>query len=141
MIRFGLACDKEHEFEAWFRDGDDFEAQKERDLVACPHCGSHAVRKALMTPAVSTGKEKAPVALGMSEEQKKALAQIKALAEKVRENAEYVGDKFADEARKIHFGEVKARGIYGEATPEEAKDLVEDGVEFMPLPVLPDDRN
>ena len=77
----------------------------------------------------------------MGEAQKQALAQLKALAEKVRENADYVGDKFAEEARKIHFGETDARGIYGEATPDEAKSLAEDGVEFMPIPSFPDDRN
>jgi hypothetical protein len=77
----------------------------------------------------------------MNAEQKKAMAQLKALSEKMRENADYVGDKFAEEARKIHFGETDPRGIYGEATPEEAKSLVEDGVEFMPIPVFPEDRN
>jgi hypothetical protein len=81
------------------------------------------------------------MALAMNAEQKKALAQLKALSEKLRENADYVGDKFAEEARKIHFGETDPRGIYGEATPEEAKGLAEDGVEFMPIPVFPDDRN
>ncbi|TIN69202.1 MAG: DUF1178 family protein, partial [Mesorhizobium sp.] len=69
------------------------------------------------------------------------LAQLKALADKVRENADYVGDKFAEEARKIHFGETDPRGIYGEATPDEAKSLAEDGVEFMPIPSFPEDRN
>ena len=69
------------------------------------------------------------------------MAQLKALSEKIRENADYVGDKFAEEARKIHFGETEARGIYGEATPDEARGLAEDGVEFMPIPVFPDDRN
>jgi hypothetical protein len=69
------------------------------------------------------------------------MAQLKALSEKLRENADYVGDKFAEEARKIHFGETDPRGIYGEATPEEAKSLAEDGVEFMPIPVFPDDRH
>ena len=141
MIRFGLVCDRDHEFEAWFRNGDDFEAQKARKLVSCPHCGSQKVEKALMAPAVSTSRKKTQVALAMSMEQKKAVAQLKALMEKVRENADYVGDKFAEEARKIHFGEAEPRGIYGEATPEEAKSLAEDGVEFMPLPVLPEDRN
>ena len=143
MIRFGLNCDKEHDFEAWFRNSEDFEAQKEGGLIVCPQCGSKDVRKALMVPAISSGKsaEKPQMALGMSEEQKRALAQLKALSQKVREKADYVGDKFAEEARKIHFGEVDARGIYGEATAEEAKSLVDDGVEFMPLPVFPDDHN
>ena len=69
------------------------------------------------------------------------MAQFKALSEKIRENADYVGDKFAEEARKIHFGETDPRGIYGEATPEEARSLAEDGVGFMPIPVFPEDRN
>jgi hypothetical protein len=99
------------------------------------------VEKALMAPSVSTGRKREKMALAMNAEQKKALAQLKALSEKLRENADYVGDKFAEEARKIHFGETDPRGIYGEATPEEAKGLAEDGVEFMPLPVFPDDRN
>lgn len=143
MIRFGLICADDHDFEAWFRNGEDFEAQKENGLVACPQCGSTDVHKALMAPAISSGNnaDKPQMALGMSEEQKKALAQIKALSQKVREKADYVGDKFAEEARKIHFGEADARGIYGEATTEEAKSLVDDGVEFMPLPVFPDDHN
>ena len=94
-----------------------------------------------MAPAVSTGRRKEKIALAMGETQKQAMAQLKAFSEKMRENADYVGDKFAEEARKIHFGETDARGIYGEASPEDAKALIEDGVDFMPMPVFPDDRN
>ena len=141
MIRFALICEHEHEFEGWFRSNDDFDRQKKRGFVDCPSCGSHKVEKALMAPAVSTSRGREKVALAVGEAQKQALAQLKALAEKVRENADYVGDKFAEEARKIHFGETDARGIYGEATPEEAKSLAEDGVEFMPIPSFPEDRN
>jgi hypothetical protein len=141
MIRFSLHCDHDHEFEAWFRNNDDFETQKKRGFVECPVCGSRKVEKALMAPAVSTGRKKEKMALAMNAEQQAAMAQLKELSEKMRENADYVGDKFAEEARKIHFGEVEARGIYGEATPEEARGLVEDGVEFMPIPVFPEDRN
>ena len=141
MIRFSLICDQDHEFEAWFRNNDDFDKQKKRGFVECPACGSHKVEKALMAPAVSTGRKKEKIALAMNEMQKKAMAEIKALSEKIRENADYVGDKFAEEARKIHFGEADARGIYGEATSEEARGLIEDGVEFMPIPVFPEDHN
>lgn len=141
MIRFALICEHEHEFEGWFRSNDDFDTQKKRGFVDCPSCGSHKVQKALMAPAVSTARKQETIALAMGEAQKQALAQLKAMAEKVRENADYVGDKFAEEARKIHFGESDPRGIYGEATLEEAKSLAEDGVEFMPIPVFPDDRN
>jgi hypothetical protein len=141
LIRFSLHCDHDHEFEAWFRNNDDFETQKKRGFVECPACGSGKVEKALMAPAVSTGRKKEKMALAMNAEQQAAMAQLKALSEKMRENADYVGDKFAEEARKIHFGEVEARGIYGEATPQEARGLVEDGVEFMPIPVFPEDHN
>lgn len=141
MIRFSLACDQDHEFEAWFRNNDDFDRQKKRGFVECPACGSKKVGKALMAPAVTTGRKKEKIALAMNEMQKKAMAEMKALSEKIRESADYVGDKFAEEARKIHFGETEARGIYGEATLDEAKSLAEDGVGFMPIPVFPEDRN
>ncbi|RUM97771.1 DUF1178 family protein [Pseudaminobacter arsenicus] len=141
MIRFSLTCEHSHDFEGWFRSNEDFDAQRKRRLVECPVCASHKVEKALMAPAVSTGRKQEKVALAMNEQQRAAMAQIKALTAKIRENADYVGDKFAEEARKIHFGETDPRGIYGEATPEEAKGLAEDGVAFMPIPVLPDDQN
>lgn len=141
MIRFSLACDGGHAFEGWFRSNDDFDKQKKRGLIDCPDCGSHKVDKALMAPAVSTAKKREKIALAMSAEQKRIMSEMKALSEKMRENAENVGAKFAEEARKIHFGETEARGIYGEATPDEAQSLVEDGVPFMPIPVFPDDRN
>jgi len=141
VIRFSLVCEKDHEFEAWFRSNDDFDTQSKRGFVECPACGSKKVGKALMAPSVSTGRKKEQIAFAMGEAQKQALAQLKAMATKVRENADYVGDKFAEEARKIHFGETEARGIYGEATLDEARSLAEDGVEFMPIPVFPDDQN
>jgi len=141
LIRFSLSCDHDHEFEAWFRNNDDFDRQKKRGFVECPHCGSSKVDKALMAPAVSTARRQEKIALAMNDMQKKAMAEMKALSDKLRENADYVGDKFAEEARKIHFGESEARGIYGEATVEEAKGLAEDGVGFMPIPVFPEDRN
>jgi len=141
VIRFSLVCDHEHEFEGWFRSSEDFETQKKRGFVDCPSCGSSKVQKAMMAPAVSTGRSRERMALAMGAAQKEAMAQLKALSQKMRENADYVGDKFAEEARKIHFGEADRRGIYGEATQEEAKSLAEDGVEFMPIPVFPDDRN
>ena len=141
MIRFSLACQHDHDFEAWFRSNDDFESQKKRGFVECPECGSNKVEKALMAPAVSTGRKRERMALAMGEAQKRAVAELKALSQRMRENADYVGDRFAEEARKIHFGETDPRGIYGEATPEEARRLAEDGVEFLPIPVFPDERN
>ncbi|GAA4120445.1 DUF1178 family protein [Aminobacter aganoensis] len=141
MIRFSLHCDHAHDFEGWFRSNEDFETQRKRGFVSCPECGSQKVEKALMAPAVSTSRKQEKVALAMGEQQRKAMAALKELSEKVRENAENVGDKFAEEARKIHFGETEARGIYGAATLDEAKGLAEDGIDFLPLPVFPDDRN
>jgi hypothetical protein len=141
LIKFSLVCERDHDFDGWFRSNEDFDTQKKRGLVECPACGSSKVSKALMAPAVSTGRKKDKIALAMGESQKAAMAELKALSKKMRDNADYVGDKFAEQARKIHFGETEARGIYGEATPEEAKSLVDDGVEFMPIPVFPDDRN
>ena len=141
MIRFSLICDRDHEFEAWFRSNDDFDRQKKRGFVDCPTCGSKKVGKALMAPAVSTGRSQEKIALAMNEAQKRLMGELKQMADKMRQNADYVGDKFAEEARKIHFGETEARGIYGEATLDEAKSLAEDGVGFMPIPVFPEDRN
>lgn len=140
MIRFSLHCDHAHEFEAWFRSNDDFDVQRKRGFVSCPECGSQKVEKALMAPAVSTSRKQEKMALAMGEQQRKVVAALKEMSENVRKNAENVGDKFAEEARKIHFGEAEARGIYGAATFDEVKGLAEDGVDFVPLPVFPDDR-
>ncbi|UXN64951.1 DUF1178 family protein [Phyllobacterium sp. A18/5-2] len=137
MIRFSLHCDNEHDFEGWFRSNDDFDTQAQQRLVMCPVCGSHKIGKALMAPSVTTGRQKEKIAVAMS----KMVTELKEIAQKVRENADYVGSDFAEEARKIHFGEVEKRGIYGEATGEEVKSLLEDGVDVMPLPVFPEDHN
>ena len=141
MIRFSLQCDHDHEFEGWFRNNDDFEAQAGKHLVACPVCGSHAVGKTLMAPAVSTGRQKEKIAVAMGEMQRQIARELRQAVKKVRDNADYVGDKFAEEARKIHFGETDPRAIYGEATFEEVTSLEEDGVDVMPLPEFPDDQN
>jgi len=141
MIRFSLHCDHGHEFEGWFRDNADFDRQSERKLVSCPVCNSPEIQKSLMAPAVSTSRSKERVAIAMDQAQKQVLEQMRELSRKVRENADYVGDQFAEEARKIHFGETEARGIYGEASKEDVHSLIEDGVEVMPLPVFPEDKN
>ncbi|MBO6903246.1 MAG: DUF1178 family protein [Rhizobiaceae bacterium] len=141
MIRFSLCCDRDHEFDGWFRDNADFDKQKKRGLVTCPVCNSAKVEKALMAPSVQTARKREKVALGMSAEQKQLMGKLKELTDKVKQNADYVGDKFPEEARKIHFGETDPRGIYGEATPTEVKELLDDGVGIMPLPDIPDDTN
>ncbi|MRG55205.1 DUF1178 family protein [Phyllobacterium sp. SYP-B3895] len=137
MIRFSLHCEHDHDFEGWFHSNDDFDAQVEKGLVACPACGSHNIGKALMAPSVTTGRQKEKIAVAMS----KMVSELKEMTRKVRENADYVGSDFAEEARKIHFGEVEKRGIYGEASQEEVKSLLDDGVDVMPLPVFPEERN
>lgn len=141
MISFRLSCEKDHLFDAWFRNSDDFEMQAKRGLVECPKCGSHDVSKALMAPAVTTSVEKSSLSLVQGADQKKALAKMTELARNIRENAEDVGTRFAEEARKIHYGEADQRGIYGKATTDEAKSLAEEGVDFFPLPSLPEDHN
>lgn len=142
MISFNLVCGSDHEFEGWFSSSSDFDAQKERGLVECPVCGDKSVGKSLMAPSVATSRSKEPaVPVAMNAEQKKMMSQIRELTKKMREGAENVGDKFAEEARKIHYGETEARGIYGKATPVEAKGLADEGVEFIPLPTLPEDQN
>ncbi|GAM99262.1 hypothetical protein U91I_02908 [alpha proteobacterium U9-1i] len=129
MIRYDLKCDKGDEFEAWFGSIADYDKQAEAGLVECPHCGSKHVEKAPMAPAVRTSR---------SVEARKERAVAMAMAAKVREhikdNFDYVGDKFADEARKMHSGESEERAIWGEVTPDEAKALEEEGVPASPLP-------
>ena len=142
MIHYNLACDEGHDFDGWFSSSDDFDRQVERRLVACPSCGSVSVSKKLMAPAVSTARKKeARRELVMDQAQKEAVAKLKELVKSIRENAEDVGERFPDEARKIHYGEADQRGLIGKATAEEAIALIEEGIEIAPLPVLPDDTN
>lgn len=141
MMRFSLHCDQSHEFEGRFRNNEDFDSQTARGLVQCPVCHSPKVTKALMAPSVTTGRTKEKIAATMGEAQRKLLDEMREISRKVKENADYVGDRFAEEARKIHHGETEERGIYGEATQQEISSLVEDGVEVMPLPVLTEDYN
>jgi hypothetical protein len=142
MIKFSLACEHGHDFEGWFGSSDDFEVQKQRDLVSCPTCGSPKVEKALMAPSVSTSKTKEKINVAKVDQTRRAaFAELKELRDKITANAEDVGERFPEEARKIHYGEAEERGIYGAASSEEVKELVEEGVQIAPLPVLPDDAN
>lgn len=151
MIRYSLQCHKNHAFEGWFKNSDDFDRQAKRKLVTCPECGSAKVAKALMAPNVATGRSKSPkskeVAVANTEataelrKKQELLALMRKLRTEVEKNAEYVGPRFAEEARKMHYEEADKRGIYGEATLDEARDLHEEGVEFYPLPKLPEDQN
>jgi hypothetical protein len=142
LIRYTLSCDQGHAFEGWFSSSDDFDRQMERKLVSCPTCNSTSVAKQLMAPSVATARKKeATRALVMDQAQKETVAKIRELVKAVRENAEDVGDRFPEEARKIHYGEADERGLIGQATVEEAVALLEEGIAIAPLPVLPDEVN
>lgn len=148
MIRYALICEDGHEFEGWFRDSGDFDAQAKAASIACPFCASVKVEKQIMAPAVAGSGKGAPPPtpekLRVAAPDPRRTAMIEALREmrkSVTENADYVGGRFPEEARKIHYREAEPRGIYGEASAAEAKELAEEGIEFHPLPVLPEDRN
>ena len=151
MILYRLLCERDHEFESWFDSSKAFAKLQKSELVECPHCGSAKIRKALMTPQLSgtrANKQAPPDELhGKRSEQKLQNLHKEAteLARKIRnhvsKNADDVGDNFADEARKIHFDEAKPRNIYGQATEKEVSDLNEEGIDFTPLPNLPEDKN
>ena len=158
MIHYALICEHSHDFESWFQDSTAFDKQAKRGLVACPHCGSAKVEKAIMAPRlVSAKKPKAPVEFPVpapvvaapdktqvamvSPQEHEFRAKLKELREHLTKNADNVGAKFPEQARKMHYGEIEHRSIYGEASPKDAKDLAEEGIEFHPLPILPEDRN
>jgi hypothetical protein len=129
MIVYNLHCQDGHEFEGWFRDSAAYDAQEAGGKLVCPICETHKVEKAPMAPAVSgTKAQSAP------DEMRKMRQFVTGLRKHIEENADYVGPKFPEEARKIHYGEAEERHIYGEATLKEAKELVEEGVDMAPLP-------
>ena len=147
MIRYDLICDKGHQFDGWFRDSTTYDKQSRRGFVACSVCGSSKVEKQLMAPGIpakSNRKDEVPqkmVAGPVDPRVAMMMKMMREMRQHVEENADYVGDKFAEEARKIHFAETEARGIYGEATADEATALIEEGIEVFPLPRLPEDGN
>jgi hypothetical protein len=164
MIRYALACEQGHTFESWFASSAAYDKQAKHGLVTCPVCNSAKVEKTIMAPRLAGTKKRAsvpapapeaaapaaptppaadasaPVAV-MSPPERELRKKLKELREHLTKNADYVGGKFPDEARKMHYGEIEHRSIYGEASAEQAKELHEEGIEFHPLPVLPDDRN
>jgi hypothetical protein len=158
MIRYTLACDKGHNFESWFPDSAAYDKQAKRGIVTCPHCGSAKVEKAIMAPRLSSASKKRktagaphPAAMQNAQEnshvamispqEQEFRTKLKELREHLTKNSDNVGTKFPEEARKMHYGETEHRSIYGEATPQDAKELLEEGIEFHPLPILPDERN
>jgi hypothetical protein len=135
MIRYALTCEHAHEFEGWFGSSGDFDDQQARGLLECPLCASKTVRKQIMAPAVAgTKRNRAPAAEPSRAMMMEAMGRLR---RHVEENFDDVGDSFAREARAIHEGRSEARGIYGQATPTEVRDLVEDGVPVAPLPPEP----
>ncbi len=142
MIRYSLTCDHAHEFEGWFASSADFDQQVETGFLTCPVCNSSAISKLLMAPSVSTARKKQEMqTLAMDTAHKEALVKLKEAVAAIKANAEDVGAKFPEEARKIHYGEADARGIIGQATPTEAQALLEEGIEIAAIPFLPDDVN
>lgn len=154
MIRYALRCERSHSFESWFQNSAAYDSQVKRKLVACPVCGSAKVEKAIMAPRIVSkkGRDKTPLpapaeapaneptSLMMAQE-RELRAKIKELRDHIVKNADNVGERFPTEARAMHYGDKEHRPIYGEASPEEARALIEEGVEVSPLPVLPEDRN
>lgn len=147
MISFSLICDKGHEFEGWFSNSAAFDEQSKKGILECPVCGSHSITKGLMAPAIpaksnTKGDTKSPVFAGQQDPKMAELVeQVRQLRNHVESTADYVGDKFPEEARKIHYEEAEKRGIYGEASLEEARDLIEEGVGVLPIPSVPEDHN
>ena len=163
MIRYTLRCERKHTFESWFQDSSTYDAQVARKLVSCPVCSSVKIEKAIMAPRIVSkkGRERAePVpatpapataapgvsagcgwtALLMAQE-RELRTKLKELRDHIVKNADNVGEQFPNEARKMHYGDIEHRPIYGEASPEEARSLIDEGIEVSPLPVLPEDRN
>lgn len=159
MIRYTLRCERDHHFESWFQGSSAYETQVKRKLVTCPICGSAKVEKAIMAPRIASkkGRESAPVpvpaaaapaepaAAGptslMMAQERELRAKLKELRDHIVKNADNVGEQFPTEARKMHYGDIEHRPIYGEASPDEARSLIDEGIEVAPLPVLPEDRN
>ena len=142
MISFTLRCGQGHRFDGWFAGTEQFDKQKAAGQIACPVCGDLDCDKALMAPAISTVRAAAPVPVAANvPAEPEAVAMLRTLRNKLTENAENVGDRFAEEARRIHYEEVEKRGIYGQATKDEVRSLAEEGIGFHPLPVLPEDHN
>lgn len=140
MILFDLACRNAHVFEAWFRDGAAFEAQRKSRKVACPVCGEVRVKKAPMAPRIGKGARDEPPAKAVAAPPRmpaEMMQALRKLRQMVESNCDYVGPRFPEEARAIHYGERQKRGIYGEATPEEADGLTEEGIEVARIPWVP----
>lgn len=139
MIKYALLCEHEHPFEGWFSSSDDFEDQSAKGLMECPYCASRAVHKAIVAPAVTGTKAQSFTAptRQMHQMMMQAMGEVR---KRVEESFDYVGDRFAVEARAIHDGKSEDRGIYGEASPKQVRELLADGVSVAPLPPKPPEK-
>jgi hypothetical protein len=137
MICYALTCDEGHGFEAWFGSSEAYDRQAAAKSINCPICGSRGISKAPMSPYVARRRREAP----MPPERRKSYAMLRKLRAELTANSDYVGPKFPEEARKIHYDEAPGRNIHGEATSEEARALDAEGIPVFPLPPLPEDRN
>jgi len=138
MIQYSLKCENDHSFDSWFASADAYDKLADNGMVSCAVCGSTKVSKAIMAPRVRTTKGKeAPAAQTLPTEKSAAEQAMAEMRAKVEQNSEYVGTNFATEARSMHLGDAPERAIYGEAKPEEAKSLIEDGIPVTPLPFMP----
>ena len=131
MIKYNLKCENNHNFDAWFSDSSNFEEQNKKNLIFCPKCNSTTIEKNIMAPNIGSKKQSYTNALKTEKNYEKIIKNVRKHVEK---NFEYVGNKFADEARAIHYGEKEEREIYGETSVEEAVDLIEEGVNVSPIP-------
>jgi hypothetical protein len=143
VIVYSLNCSQGHAFEGWFRDSAAYDAQAVDGKLVCPLCNSHKIEKAPMAPSLpsAVGERKSVPAASASDELRKMRQFMTGLRKYVEDNADYVGPRFPEEARKIHYGETEERHIYGEATPDEARELIEEGVDVAPLPPDLNDAN
>jgi hypothetical protein len=153
LIKYLIGCASGHEFESWFRASADFDSQAQAGHITCPHCGSTDVSKQPMAPSVVTRRASAPAAseqvasgaaIGAASAGPDGVAlreALRAFTQKIIADSEDVGPRFAEEARKMHFGEIEERQIRGSSTPEEARELAEDGVPFGILPPIPEQQN
>ncbi len=147
MICFGLICEHDHEFDGWFASNSAYEEQKQCGLVTCPHCGSEKTDKQLMAPSIPSKANKTDdhcqpmLSASQDPVMKEMVENIRKMRQQISENADDVGKDFAKKAREIHYEEKPARNIYGQATLDDAKSLLEEGVGVVPLPMLPEEKN
>jgi hypothetical protein len=146
MIHYDLICKKGHAFDGWFSNSAAYDEQRQKNGIQCPSCGTADIDKQLMRPSIGkkantkTARQQM-VSGGADPRMGLLMEKLRELRQHVEKHADYVGERFVEEARRIHYKEAEERGIYGEASPDDAKALIDEGIEVQPLPVLPEDLN